>query len=137
MNILHTLTTPIGLALSLALLILVVFVFLPATLKARARAAASREFEGAKPALIHAADTEVDKLPDTVDLAALETTARAALTALLHRLLAANPILGGGATLLLGLLPLAFARLPRAVDVAGYKLGLKDELHKMITGAKL
>ena len=137
---LHFLTSPPGeviFATALFFLAVVVFLLLPAALKGRAKAAASREFEGAKPALIHAADTTIDKLPDTLDVAGLETEGRAALTALLHRLLASNPLLAGGSALLIGLLPLAFAALPKTVDVAAYKAHLKDALHKLITEARL
>lgn len=105
--------------------------------EAKLKAAAAREFEGAKPALIHASDSIIDKLPGDIPVAALEVKAQAALTVLLTRLLAGNALLSGSATLLIGLLPLAFSALPKTVDVSGYKAQLKDEVAKVITEARL
>ena len=99
--------------------------------------AAAREFEGAKPALIHACDTTIDALPDTVDLSALEAKALITLTALLKRLLLANPLLGGAGILLIGLLPMAFSALPKTLDAAAYKGRLKEEVAKVIGEAKI
>ena len=99
--------------------------------------ASAREFEGAKPALIHACDTTIDALPDTVDLSALEAKALITLTALLKRLLLANPLLGGAGMLLISLLPMAFSALPKTVETSAYKGLLKEEVAKVIGGARL
>ena len=99
--------------------------------------AAAREFEGAKPALIHACDTAIDTLPDNLDLAGLEAKALIGLTGLLRRLLITNPLLGGAGMLLIGLLPTAFSALPKTVDTTTYKGLLKEEVAKVIGGAHL
>ena len=99
--------------------------------------AAAREFEGAKPALIHACDTSIDALPDNLDLTALEAKALITLTGLLRRLLITNPLLGGAGMLLIGLLPTAFSALPKTVDTSAYKGLLKEEVAKVIGGARL
>ena len=99
--------------------------------------AASREFEGAKPSLIHACDTVIDSLPNEIDLSALQAKALISLTALMQRLLGGNVLLTGADILLMTLLPTAFAALPKMVDTAAFKGLLKEEVVKVIRGATL
>lgn len=99
--------------------------------------AAAREFDGAKPALIHACDVVIDSLPSDIDLSALQAKALISLTALMQRLLGGNVLLTGADLLLMALLPTAFAALPKMVDTAAFKGLLKDEVVKVIRGARL
>jgi hypothetical protein len=104
---------------------------------ARLKEAAAREFDGAKPALIHACDALIDKVPDNMDITAMEAKALIGLTTLARRLLSGNPLLAGADLLLMSLLPLAFAALPKTVDTANYKGLLKEEVVKVIREARL
>lgn len=99
--------------------------------------AAAREFEGAKPALIHACDVLIDALPTDIDLSGLQAKALIGLTALMQRLLGGNVLLTGADLLLMSLLPAAFAALPKMVETAAFKGLLKEEVVKVIRGASL